>query len=160
MFHADFSLLLSDEALNLSVDMSGRYESYDEPLCLSSLMKLQKTVDKLARSLEEKIPQGLAIRTSKLSNGRTTFPPTTPTPSPILLPTWPLAKTSWSPEDAEFPGSSENDVSPKDYLLLCVGFVTIWTSLTLLTLTWVRMNDLGYRTRSVSSRLEIYEKFG
>ena len=142
-----------DVVLNFRADMSANYESYDEPLCLSSLMKLQKTVDKLARSLEEKIPHGLAIRPSKTWTGTSTPSPITRMLSSTSLPTWPLAKTSLLQQD-EFQGSSENEDSLREYLLLSVAFVTIWTSLTLLALTWLRMNDLGYRTRSVSSRLE------
>jgi hypothetical protein len=133
--------------------MSARYETFEEPLCLSSLMMLQKSVDKLARSLEEKIPHGLSLRPSKTWSGTTmTSPTTTRTPSTTSIPTWPSAKISSLPE-VGFPDSDESWENLKDYGLLCAAFVTIWMSLTLLALTWVRMNDLGYRTRSVSSRL-------
>jgi hypothetical protein len=133
--------------------MSARYETFEEPLCLSSLMMLQKSVDKLARSLEEKIPHGLSLRPSKAWSPTTT-PPSTTTRMPSTASTliWPLAKTS-SSSVTGFPSVDESWEDVKDYGLLFAAFVTIWIGLTLLALTWVRMNDLGYRTRSVSSRL-------
>jgi hypothetical protein len=137
--------------------MAASMIGYDEPLCLSSLMRLQKSVDKLARSLEEKIPTGMAIKSSKPSNAMMSLMPsqTTTTPS-ILAKPWSSLNRLRTTE-LEYPEASNEtfEDSLMDFGTLLAVFAVIWMTTTILMLFWIRMSDLGYKTSTVNSILKL-----
>lgn len=130
---------------------AARSDAFDEPLCMSSLMQLQKMVVKVSNSLEEKIPNGLALRPSRISPGsgttsmpRWSLPSTSQLQIPGLVPE-PAQMTSQGPA-----GNGSLGEIHLEFLLVCAVFVTIWIAIATLVLLWIRFSDLGYRTSTVS----------
>jgi hypothetical protein len=131
--------------------MAGYSGEFEEPLCLSALTTLQKSVDQLTKSLDEKIPLGMMIRPSPTSAllQTTTLAP--------LGPPLPLGLNMSVPDGP--PGSmiavqNVNVTSSNllaDYFLLFLGSAAVWMTIVILTLLWIRFSDLGYRTTTVRS---------
>jgi hypothetical protein len=129
--------------------MAGYSAEFEEPLCLSALTTLQKSVDQLSKSLDEKIPLGMMIRPSPTS----TLLQTTML-APMGPPT-PLGLNMSVPDShpASMIAVQDVNVTPSsplaDYFLLFLGSAAVWIVIVILTLLWIRFSDLGYRTTTV-----------
>jgi len=102
-------------------------------------MIIQQKLDKLMKSLDEKIPVGMAIRSSKAG---------TMTPSRIGNPlSSPLANRALT-------GLSQSNTKPPQWFLLgnenlayfglSATSLLIWMTTVILMLMWLRYNELGY----------------